>query len=739
MYTTIISAKLDTILGQGAQRVPSRGADHFPREMHCRPIDIIVPFYKHAQIAERLADSLVAVKAELASARCSLVAVNDSPDDDRLRAVLDRLRAGLDCTIPCCVIENERNLGFVRSANGGLRHALEYGHDAIVLNSDTVVFPGAVSELQRVSTLDPMIGFVSPRSNNATVCSLPGPAEYGKLGPLDAHAAYVQLSRRLPAFHFVPTGVGFCLLIKLEVLEDFGLFDESYGLGYNEENDLIMRANRCGYRAALANHAFVYHIGAASFSSLAADSQPDLRNAALLNRRYPEYLPGITRYFEGARYEAEHLLTGLLPDSSGRRDIVFDLTGCGAIRNCALAAARQMIICTAAQGRDLFQVHIRTSDETWRRLRLDEHPELLLTRPTTIRRFALAVGFAPPPDIEYVLHLARIAPLNVYAMFDPAAADCLNLAQRDQDPAWNAVFTHADAVLYANDSTADLFRRRFARRPGLPQLAINLPASLSAEVQNSDRGPNGYILVLGDALACEHVQTTAGALTEAFPGKRIVAVSLSDDDADSNDPSSVNRASFVVCPGFYESFCALVPEILARGKPVFARDTPANRQIRDSFPGSHNLTLYRSTADLIGRLAREGFPVWRQPVDSRQEVAWGAENRSAACLRDVFSQLIESATLEGVLLPRLEHARVLRCYAATAERDSALAEVVHLQQVLRDRERDASQLRAETGHLQKVLGNREREAAELRASLSWRLTEPLRRIGDLCFRLAGRT
>ncbi len=42
------------------------------------------------------------------------------------------------------------------------------------------------------------------------------------------------------------------MYIKWQILADLGVFDEIYGLGYNEENDLIMRANRCGYRAVIA-------------------------------------------------------------------------------------------------------------------------------------------------------------------------------------------------------------------------------------------------------------------------------------------------------------------------------------------------------------------------------------------------------------------------------------------------------------------------------------------------------
>ena len=50
---------------------------------------------------------------------------------------------------------------------------------------------------------------------------------------------------------------GLCFLVKLEMLESFGNFEVVAG-AFMEENDLIARANRCGYRAAIANQALCF-------------------------------------------------------------------------------------------------------------------------------------------------------------------------------------------------------------------------------------------------------------------------------------------------------------------------------------------------------------------------------------------------------------------------------------------------------------------------------------------------
>jgi len=61
--------------------------------------------------------------------------------------------------------------------------------------------------------------------------------------------------------------VGFCMYIRREALEAFGLFDaERFGRGYGEENDFCMRAGKAGWRNVLAGDVFVYHEGSVSFS-----------------------------------------------------------------------------------------------------------------------------------------------------------------------------------------------------------------------------------------------------------------------------------------------------------------------------------------------------------------------------------------------------------------------------------------------------------------------------------------
>jgi hypothetical protein len=66
--------------------------------------------------------------------------------------------------------------------------------------------------------------------------------------------------------------VGFCLLVRRSLLEDIGSFDERYGLGNYEDDDLCLRAIRNGYKLLIARGAFIHHIGHASMGQPASAS-----------------------------------------------------------------------------------------------------------------------------------------------------------------------------------------------------------------------------------------------------------------------------------------------------------------------------------------------------------------------------------------------------------------------------------------------------------------------------------
>ncbi|HWQ57287.1 MAG TPA: glycosyltransferase [Bryobacteraceae bacterium] len=668
------------------------------------PLDLIVPFYKDAALADALFGSLAAIEDELAAGLCSILAIDDSPGDAALQSSLRR--AAERFRIPFEIAVNPRNLGFVGSANIGLRRAVERGHHALLLNSDTLVFPGAIAEMRRVAELDPMIGFVNPRSNNASILSLPQQEEYRDPDPAAAHALYARLAPLLPDFQFTPTAVGFCLLIRREVLEEFGLLDECYSPGYSEENDLVMRANRCGYRAALANRAFVYHAGGGSFAAPESEAL-ERRNERVLGQRYPEYLPAVAHYCSSPNYRFERLLGALLP---GRPAVAFDFSSFEARHNGTFDAGRRILEGAAREWP--YRIHVIVSPVARRFHRLDDIPGLSFEPLDTERVFAAAFRFGQPFSLEHISRMASTALVNVYAMLDPIALDCLYLREPDLEALWAAVFAHADGVVYISDFGADEFRRRFRLRDGLRELVCLLSLDPADYAPETAATAGEHLLVIGNHFAHKHMAPTVRAIKEALPDLPIVALGLpteavpgvrcspSGELHEAEVRELFRKARAIVFPSLYEGFGLPIMEGLARRKPVLARDIPAAREIRARANAGDNLILYSSTGDLVRRL-RTGIPEWRETAGCTGGEGWDAVTRKLGAF---IGGLVEAPSFDRVLLPRLEH-------------------IFALERMIGG---DVARLR-----------DRETRIADLRNSLSWRLTAPLRAAGSLWLRLTG--
>jgi len=252
-------------------------------------VDIVIPIYNARELTN------VCVKSVLkhATGDWRLILIDDASNVPGLREDLQEF-AQADSRVH--FLSNEKNEGFIRTANRGMQGA--GGRDVLLLNSDTEVYSGFLDRLRACAHADSATGVLSPLSNNATICSIP---EFGEPNPIpegftrDSFAALVAAcsQRRRPE---IVTAVGFCMYIKGLVIEQIGYFDESFGRGFGEENDFCEQAKKAGFTIRLCDDVFVYHEGKASFGQegWALES----RNALLLESKQPGYHAAIAKFFE---------------------------------------------------------------------------------------------------------------------------------------------------------------------------------------------------------------------------------------------------------------------------------------------------------------------------------------------------------------------------------------------------------------------------------------------------------
>jgi GT2 family glycosyltransferase len=213
-------------------------------------VDIVVPVFNSLHVVRPCLDSVL----RNSSAPFRILLVDDA-SDTYTAAALDDYAASNDVVK---LLRNERNLGFVHTANRGL--SASTSDLVVLLNSDTIVPSGWVDRIRACFASDPTIGVASPVSNFAPhnrIPMLPGADHVAMDGLVEA------LSERF--YPDVTTPEGFCYVLRSETLADCGPLDIVYDRGYGEESDLAMRANYRGWRTVCIDDLYVYHRGRASF------------------------------------------------------------------------------------------------------------------------------------------------------------------------------------------------------------------------------------------------------------------------------------------------------------------------------------------------------------------------------------------------------------------------------------------------------------------------------------------
>ncbi len=167
------------------------------------------------------------------------------------------------------VVTHERNEGFAAGCNAGARRA---GNPVVIfLNNDTLLPPGWIDGLV-APFADPGVGATGPMSNVVSGPQLLVDDAYRPQSIEDV-VRHADAVRRRAAGRTLETGrlVGFCLAVRTEVFAEVGGFDESFGLGGCEDDDLCNRLRSAGWRLLVVEDTFVHHIGHQTFDDNGVD------------------------------------------------------------------------------------------------------------------------------------------------------------------------------------------------------------------------------------------------------------------------------------------------------------------------------------------------------------------------------------------------------------------------------------------------------------------------------------
>ena len=253
IYQTLIFplrlTPLDRLLtlgpGSGAEAIAAR---RWYRR-HGRPVTIVIPSFRDAKLVAQLAAK---IRQTTDLRRVRIIVTDDASGPEHLAALrrIDRIE----------LVQGERNAGFSANVNRGLR-AADPLHDVVLLNSDVLPLRDWLACLQYATTKGDDIGIVGAKllypdnriQYGGTVRNARAPEWFD-------HRYRFKPSDWGPADVGGPTlaATGACMYIRREVLDVVGLFDEDYGMGY-EDVDYCLRAWQSGFQVVYVPSAQLHH------------------------------------------------------------------------------------------------------------------------------------------------------------------------------------------------------------------------------------------------------------------------------------------------------------------------------------------------------------------------------------------------------------------------------------------------------------------------------------------------
>src|SRR5207247_380959 len=109
----------------------------------------------------------------------------------------------------------------------------------------------------------PKVGMVGPVTNQASEPQRV-PVDYAELDGLESFASRCRQEKAGQAIQ-VQRLTGFCLLVRREVLQAVGGYDEQFGLGFFDDDDLCVRARDAGFQLMVAQNVYIHHFGNRTF------------------------------------------------------------------------------------------------------------------------------------------------------------------------------------------------------------------------------------------------------------------------------------------------------------------------------------------------------------------------------------------------------------------------------------------------------------------------------------------
>ena len=195
------------------------------------------------------------------------------------------------------IISNNRNLGFAKANNQGISEGK--GRYFLLLNSDTLVLPGALDKLVHVADTRSDVGVVGPKLLNMDGTLQRSWANFPTFWSeiIGKNFGNPRSVAEFPFAFEVDWLGGACILVRSETVMEVGMLDEDYFM-YSEETDWCFRMNKNGWKVWYVSNAEIYHLGGGSANKASLTQLALLYQSKIhfFHKNYGGYQATILRY-----------------------------------------------------------------------------------------------------------------------------------------------------------------------------------------------------------------------------------------------------------------------------------------------------------------------------------------------------------------------------------------------------------------------------------------------------------
>lgn len=232
---------------------------------------------------------------------CEVIVIDNNSADDSVQLIsrkFPKIR----------LIQNRSNLGFAKANNQGIR--ISKGKYLLFLNSDTEVEKESLGKMVQILAHDQRAGVLGPRMLNKDHTLQPSAGFLPHLLKVFFWMFFIDdlplLDVYLKPYHvenfsfyqkkqYVDWVSGACFLVKKEVLEKTGLFDEKIFM-YAEEVELCYRIRSAGYLVLYHPDIKIIHLKGESGSGLNSGLVEEFRGLIRLYEKYkPDWQTNVLR------------------------------------------------------------------------------------------------------------------------------------------------------------------------------------------------------------------------------------------------------------------------------------------------------------------------------------------------------------------------------------------------------------------------------------------------------------